>query len=47
MRYVEHLKLHCSSLRELSLKCNPLASKKSYRATVFAKMTGLQKLDGI
>jgi Leucine-rich repeat (LRR) protein len=32
---IEHLRIHCPQIRELSLKCNPIAAKKSYRATVF------------
>jgi hypothetical protein len=44
---IEHLKTHCPQLRELSLKCNPIAAKKSYRPTVFQRISGLVKLDGI
>jgi hypothetical protein len=29
------------------LKCNPIAAKNSYRPTVFQRITGLVKLDGI
>lgn len=28
------------------MRCNPLASKKSYRAQIFTKLNYLQKLDG-
>ena len=35
MTQVDLLRVHCPSLKELSLKCNPLSAKKSYRATVF------------
>lgn len=34
-------------MKELALKCNPLAAKKSYRATVFSRLAQLIKLDGI
>lgn len=44
---IEHLRNNCTSLKELSLKCNPLAAKKSYRATVFSRLAQLIKLDGI
>ncbi len=45
---VEHLRLQCPQLRELSLKCNPIAAKKSYRTSIFTKLVGsLVKLDGI
>jgi Leucine-rich repeat (LRR) protein len=45
---IEHLRLHCgSTLKELSLKCNPIAAKKSYRPTVFSRLSILVKLDGI
>ena len=44
---IEHLKIHCQQIRELSLKCNPIAAKNSYRPTVFQRISGLVKLDGI
>ena len=44
---IDHLRLYASSLRELSLKCNPIAAKKSYRSTVFFKLSSLAKLDSI
>jgi Leucine-rich repeat (LRR) protein len=44
---IEHLRVYCSTLRELSLKCNPIAAKKSYRPTVFSRIATLIKLDGI
>lgn len=44
---IEHLRIHCPQLRELSLKCNPIAAKKSYRPTVFQRISGLVKLDAI
>ena len=44
---IEHLRVNCQGLRELSLKCNPLSAKKSYRATVWQRLQGLIKLDGI
>ena len=43
---VDKIEQHCRSLTELGLKCNPMSSKKSYRAIVFSKMAILQKLDG-
>ncbi len=47
LQQLDHLKVNCPALRELGLKCNPIAAKKSYRASVFAKLGNLQKLDGI
>lgn len=45
---IEHLRTYCgNTLRELSLKCNPIAAKKSYRPTVFSRISTLVKLDGI
>lgn len=44
---IDHLRVHCSQLRELSLKCNPIGAKKSYRPTVFSRLSQLIKLDGI
>lgn len=44
---IDHLRLYCTNLRELSLKCNPIAAKKSYRPTVFQRITTLVKLDSI
>jgi hypothetical protein len=44
---IEHLKVFCSNIKELSLKCNPIAAKKSYRPTVFQRLSTLIKLDGI
>lgn len=44
---IENLRIYCTSLRELSLKCNPIAAKKSYRRTVFSRIVSLIKLDGI
>ena len=44
---IDHLKIYCTNLKELSLKCNPIAAKKSYRPTVFQRLQGLVKLDGI
>jgi Leucine-rich repeat (LRR) protein len=38
---VEHVRAHCPSLKELSMRCNPLASKKSYRAQIFTKLNYL------
>ena len=43
---IEHVKSHCPNLKELGMRCNPLASKKSYRAQIFTKLNYLQKLDG-
>ena len=40
------MKSHCPNLKELGMRCNPLASKKSYRAQIFTKLNYLQKLDG-
>lgn len=39
--------MHSPQLKELSLKCNPIAAKKSYRPTVFSRLASLIKLDGI
>ena len=44
---LDHLRAQCTSLRELSLKCNPISAKKSYRASVFSKLSSLLKLDDI
>lgn len=44
---IDHLRTYCTTLRELSLKCNPIAAKKSYRPTVFSRISTLVKLDGI
>lgn len=44
---IEHLRVYCSNLKELSLKCNPIAAKKSYRPTVFQRLGCIVKLDGI
>jgi hypothetical protein len=41
------MRLHCPGLKELSLKCNPISAKKSYRAVVFQRINTLIKLDGI
>jgi len=43
---IEHIKSNCPNLKELGMRCNPLASKKSYRAQIFTKLNYLQKLDG-
>jgi Leucine-rich repeat/Leucine Rich repeats (2 copies) len=43
---VSHISTHCAQLKELGLKCNPLASKKNYRIKVFEMVSGLAKLDG-
>mmetsp|Transcript_8729 Transcript_8729/g.8018 ORF Transcript_8729/g.8018 Transcript_8729/m.8018 type:complete len:356 (+) Transcript_8729:184-1251(+) len=45
--HLDHLKLHAPQLRQLALKCNPIAAKKSYRAQVFMRLPNLQKLDDI
>jgi hypothetical protein len=42
---VRHIALHCPGIKELGLKCNPLANKKNYRIHVFEQFNGLQKLD--
>ena len=34
-------------IQEINLKCNPVASKKSYRSDVFRKVPSLMKLDSI
>jgi len=48
MNQIEHLRINCPQLKELSLKCNPIAAKKSYRSIVFCRMpSNLIKLDGI
>lgn len=43
--HIDHLRIYTPSLRELSLKCNPISAKKSYRSTVFFKLPSLTKLD--
>ena len=42
---MRHIAQHCPGLKELGLKCNPLAGKKNYRINVFEQFGGLQKLD--
>jgi len=42
---VEHIADTCTNLKELGLKCNPLANKKNYRMLVFNSFKNLQKLD--
>ena len=37
----------CKSIKELSLKFNPLSYQMNYRVTIFDLMEGLQKLDGL
>ena len=45
---IEHLRINCPSLREVSLRCNPISAKKSYRPYVFNRLApNLIKLDGI
>lgn len=44
---VKNLTASCPNLRELGLKCNPLATKKHYRIGVFEKVPGLVKLDNM
>lgn len=44
---VEHIKANLSNLKDLGMRCNPLATKKSYRAHIFTKLPYLQKLDGL
>ena len=43
---VDYLTKHIPSLKELGLRCNPLASKKRYRGLVFKRMPNLHRLDG-
>ena len=38
---IEHVKQNCPNLKELGMRCNPLASKKSYRAQIFTKLNYL------
>jgi len=35
------------NLKDLGMRCNPLATKKSYRAHIFTKLPLLSKLDGL
>ena len=42
---VDKIEQCCKALTDLSLKCNPMSSKKNYRTLVFSKMPSLQKLD--
>ena len=35
---IEHIRLHCPNLKDLGLKCNPISTKKSYRAMVFTRI---------
>lgn len=42
---MRHIAQNCPGLKELGLKCNPLAGKKNYRISVFEQFSGLQKLD--
>lgn len=43
---VEHIREYCPNLKELGLRCNPIATKQSYRAQVYKRMGHLSKLDG-
>ena len=43
---VTHIQQNCPALKELGLKCNPLTTKKSYRAQIFSTIECLSKLDG-
>lgn len=44
---IEHIRSNCPNLKELGMRCNPIATKKSYRAQIFTKLSYLQKLDGM
>ena len=43
---VEHIRVNCPNLKDLGMRCNPIATKKSYRAQMFTKLSYLNKLDG-
>lgn len=43
---IEHIKSNVTNLKELGLKCNPISTKKTYRAQIFTKLNNLSKLDG-
>lgn len=43
---VEHIRANCPNLKDLGMRCNPIATKKSYRAQIFTKLSYLNKLDG-
>ena len=38
---LDKIEQHCKALTDLSLKCNPMSSKKNYRMLVFSKMQSL------
>jgi hypothetical protein len=42
---LEHMRKNCPALKELSLKCNPIAAKKLYRQICFERIRTLQTLD--
>ena len=44
---LDHIQQHCTSLEELGFKCNPASTKSHYRASLFKKLPGLQKLDSL
>ena len=43
---IDHITNNCPNLKELGLRCNPIATKATYRALVFTRMSYLSKLDG-
>jgi hypothetical protein len=42
---VDAIAASCPNVKELGLRCNPLATKKTYRAQVFRRLTNLVRLD--
>jgi len=47
LNQLDHIVQNCTSLEELGFKCNPASTKSQYRASIFKKLPGLQKLDGL
>ena len=44
---IKHLEQHALPVSELSLRCNPISAKKSYRSHVFMTIHTLVRLDGV
>ena len=43
---LEHIRSHLQNLKDLGLRCNPIATKKNYRSMIYSKLSYLNKLDG-
>ena len=43
---IEHIRVNCPNLKDLGMRCNPVATKKNYRALIFSQISYLNKLDG-